>query len=191
MANDMLTDTPDMNSLTLDDQVSNESQTRVFRMGSGRFAMELIFRYSWIWMLGLSVLSVAGIVLGITVNLRWLVVGLLVICVVIPMVLAFLYYYYGLQRGCFVNTIPHRIVVSEDGLIARLVIRDSEAPEEVRVRDEFFPFNRMRPFVVGNDSAVIPLKSPAKGFIWIPADAFNDENHLSDLLKTLDSKIEK
>ena len=180
---------------------SSSAWSKVIKMDARSFVMELVFRYAWIWILGLSVVAVMGIALGITVDLRWLVVGLLIVCVVAPTLLAFLYYYYGLQRGCFVNTLPHRIVIADDGLIARLVIPVSDKKEhddgdnedntadKYRIRDEFFPFDKMHRFVIGNNSAIIPLKSDLKGFLWIPANAFNDESHLSDLLKLLDSKI--
>ncbi|MDE7180245.1 MAG: hypothetical protein K2N88_03505 [Muribaculaceae bacterium] len=185
---------------------SDADQTRVFRMGSGRFAVELLFRYSWIWILSLSFLAVVGIVLGITVDLRWMVIGLMVICIGLPMILAFLYYYYGLRRDCYVNYVSHRIVKGEDGLIMRVMLPDP-APENVnntrrsggdptdekrcRYRDEFFPYSSMGRFVTGSKSAIVPLRAPFKGFIWIPADAFGDEAHLASFLKMLDSEYER
>lgn len=187
-------------------QQSDATHSRVFRMGAGRFARELLFRYSGIWLLVLSLMAVAGIALGITVDLRWLMVGLMVVFVAVPMVLAFLYYYHGLRRGCFVNTIAHRIVIEDDGLTARLIIPVYPAGEEkesgqesgqeaetvsYRTRDEFFPYADMETFRIGSDSAIIPLRAPSTGFLWIPADAFNDTRHLSDLLRKLDSVTER
>lgn len=180
------------NSVPEDFDYSDSSCSRVFKMGAGKFAVELIFRYSWIWLLSCSLLAVGGIVLGIAIDLRWLVVALMIIFIVIPFVLAFLYYFYGLRRECYVNTILHRFIVREDGLVCRLYILDSNSENErtYRTRDEFFPYTSMKRFVIGNNSAVIPLRSPAKGFLWIPADSFNNTDHLSALLKLLDARQE-
>lgn len=185
----------------LQPEESDSRQSRVYRMGAGRFARELMFRYAGIWMLALSLLAVAGIALGMTVDLRWLLVGLMVVFVAVPMVLAFLYYYHGLRRGCFVNTIAHRIVIEDEGLTARLMIpvtspssAENESEEinsgvaAYRTRDEFFPFSVMERFRIGSDSVIIPLRAPSAGFLWIPADAFNDTEHLSALLRRLDSE---
>lgn len=177
-------------------------ESKEYRMGSGRFASELLFRYGGWWLLLLSMTAVAGIVLGICLDLRWMVVGLMTVFVVIPMVLAFLYYYYGLRRECFVNTIPHKIDVSEDGITVLLRISASVQSEssdtdslqenndaELEYRREFFPFSAMSPYRIGNNSVIIPFRSPAKGFLWIPADAYDDEEILADTLRFIDSRI--
>lgn len=183
-----------------DPEWSDSSHSRVFRMSASRFAMELLFRYAWIWLLSLSLLAVAGLVLGVTVDLRWLIAALMIVCIVLPMVLGFFYYFYGLRRGCFVNTVPHRIVVRDDGLVCRLWIKESpesvenESEEDqkpkIRFRDEIFPFSAMGKFVIGKDSAIVPLKKPSAGFLWIPADSFADTEHLSALLQRLDDKTD-
>lgn len=169
---------------------SQEGMSRVFKMSSGSFAKELLFEYAWIWLLGLSLIAVGGLVLGFVIDFRWILIGFMIICLVIPMALAFLYYYYGFRRECVVNTIDHRVIVAEDGLICRLRIPVDNDDNEIRYRwrDEFFPFASMKKFVIGNNAAIIPLKSPSKGFLWLPSDSFNEEEHLSALLRLLDKK---
>ena len=49
----------------------------------------------------------------------------------------------------------------------------------------------MSPYRIGNNSVIIPLRSPAKGFLWIPADAYDDEKILADTLRFIDSRISK
>lgn len=177
-------------------------ESKEYRMGSGRFASELLFRYGGWWLLLLSMTAVAGIVLGICMDLRWMVVGLMTVFVVIPMALAFLYYYYGFRRECFVNTIPHKIDVSADGITVLLRISAPERTESAdpdsfsenvdagpQYRREFFPFSAMSSYRIGNNSVIIPFRSPAKGFLWIPADAYDDEKILADTLRFIDSRI--
>lgn len=180
---------------------SDSTHSKVFKMSGKRFAMELLFRYAWLWLLSLSLFAVAGLVLGIVVDLRWLVAALMIVCIVLPMVLGFLYYYYGLRRECFVNTVPHRMIVGDNGILCRLRIKEIKNTSDsdqiadsdhdaVRFRDEFFPYESMEKFIIGKDSALVPLKKPFSGFLWIPADAFTDTDHLSLLLRKLDQKTE-
>ena len=46
-------------------------ESKEYRMGSGRFASELLFRYGGWWLLLLSMTAVAGIVLGISICGGW------------------------------------------------------------------------------------------------------------------------
>jgi hypothetical protein len=176
-------------------------ESKVYRMGGGSFALEMLFRYAGIWMLLLSVTALTGIILGITIDLRWFVIGLMVVFVVIPMVLAFLYYYFGLRRECFINTIPHTVVVNNAGVTVRMHLPDNgsdepgaegssaESDKEPRIREEFFPYVQMQPYRIGSKSVIIPLRTPAKGFIWIPADAFEEQEELAEALQLIDTRI--
>lgn len=167
-------------------------ESREIKMGAADFLKEFMFRFVWIWILGLSVAGVAGLVLGITVDIRWLIVGLGVALIVCPMVFAFLYYYYGLRRECFVNTFTHRLLIGEDGITARLILKAADESEtEEEIRDEFFPYSSMTRFRIGSKSAIIPFRKPAKGFIWIPADAFVDEEELAAALKYIDIRTDE
>lgn len=183
-------------------------ESKVYRMRGASFAVEMMFRYSGIWLLGLFVLALLGIILGVTVDLRILVVGLMVIFVVFPMVLAFLYYYFGLRKECFINTIPHSLLITDDGLTVRMFFypdnkgQDGDVVEESsdnnessdtdvipQIREEFFSYSQMLPYRIGSKSVTIPLRSPAKGFIWIPADAFDDNAELASALELIDTRI--
>lgn len=185
-------------------------ETNEIRMSSGRFLPELIFRFGGIWMLSLCIISVAGLALGIVIDLRWFVLGLMLIFVVLPMIISFMYYYYGLRRECYVNTLPHRIRMQEDGLAVTMVFKhrkeekkedsNQENPEEetghteepefeITEREEIFPYSMLNPMKVTSDSAMFFFRKPRKGFIWIPVNAFDDPETLSEFLERIDKKI--
>lgn len=168
-------------------------ESKEFRMSGGRFAAELVFRYAGVWLLLLSATAVTGVALGIAVDLRWMIAALMVVFIIIPMVLAFLYYYYGLRRECFVNMLPHRIVVEDEGISVRLKLSSAECQEnkECSYRNEFFSFSEMQPYRIGTDSVIIPFKAPVRGFIWIPADAFDDTAVLTSALEMIDKGIRR
>lgn len=157
-------------------------ESREFSMSAGRFALEMIFRYAWVWLLTVCAAALAGLIVGIIVDIRWLVVALMVVTIIMPMLLVFQYYYFGLRREAYVNTLPHTIIAGNDGLTLRLHL-------DPDVRDEFFPYAEMLPMRFGAKSAYIPLKAPAKGFIWIPADAYEDPDKMTCFLKSVDSNI--
>lgn len=106
------------------------TETNEIRMSSGRFLSELIFRYAGVWMLTLCIISVIGLALGIVVDLRWFVAGLMLIFVVLPMLISFLYYYYGLRKECYVNTLRHKIRMEEEGLVITMRFRQNNDEEQ-------------------------------------------------------------
>lgn len=173
------------------------ASTNEFRMSGMHWMREMIFRFAWIWLLIFSIAGVAGLLFGIAVDIRWLVCALMLICIVIPLVLVFFYYYYGLRREAYVNTLPHTVEATDNGLLLTLRLTDISAVEndtadgdnDAVTRDEFFAYADMKPLQIGLKSACVPLKAPAKGFIWIPASAFNDESELALFLETLDRNI--
>lgn len=180
-------------------------ESKVFKMSGTIFVTEMLFRYSGAWLLGLFSMALLGVILGVTVDLRLLVIGLMVVFVVLPMVLAFLYYYYGLRRECFINTIPHSLLIGDDGLTVRMILTADNTDEEeeitedshdssdksvaTRIRDEFFSYSQMLPYRIGSKSVTIPLRTPDKGFIWIPADAFDDNTELASALELIDTRV--
>lgn len=170
-------------------------------MNAVNFIITFIFRYAWLWLLALSLIGVAGLVVGIVVDLRWFIVGLMMIMIVLPMLIGFLYYFYGLRRECYINTIPHSLEFGDEGVTVRLcftenrsaVLNDIEInsvdDRHVIEREEFFPYNVMLPFQINAKSVIVPFKAPVKGFLWIPSSAFNNEEDLSLALQQLDVMI--
>ena len=161
-------------------------ETSLFKMGGGRFASELIFRYAGIWMALLCAVALAGLAFGIAVDLRWMVVGLMVVFIVIPMILAFCYYYFGLRRECYVNAFPHTLAISPRGVTATLhfisrVPKESvsgrgegskdaagnkDANEETerveKIVEEFFPAEALGRVRMGPSSFIVEVNDPER-----------------------------
>lgn len=175
--NDM-TDKPDFSTLE-------------FRMGPSKFLSEMIFRYGAPWLLSLCVLGVTGITLGILIDYRWLFAVLFIIFVIAPTLLVFIYYYFGLRREAYVNTVLHSITAQDHGLLFRLKFpANSDSPDdEPLVREEFFSYADMLPMRTGLKSVTIPLRTPAKGSLWIPRSAFDSDNDMATFLQFLDGKL--
>lgn len=158
--------------------------TLEFRMTSTRFVAEMIFRYAGVWLIVLAAVAVVGIVCGFVIDLRWFVISLMVVFVVFPMLLAFLYYYYALRRETVINSLPHSLsIVPGDGLMVTMRI------DEETERKEILSWDTLSRYKVGSNSAIVPLRSPLKGFVWIPASAFSSESEMVTFFKALDECI--
>lgn len=174
-----------------------EIESGEFRMGGAAFARTMVFRYAAVWMLALCATAVAGLALGIAVDLRWFVAGLMIVFVVLPGLLAVFYYTHGLRRECFVNAVNHTLVVSDRGITARIIIPPAKEEEEQqadkeperRFRDEFFPWADMKCVTRNINSAIVTLRPPLKGFIWIPESAFDDIEVYSDAYQIITDGI--
>lgn len=175
-----------------------EYATEEFRMGAAKFVSEMIFRYAAPWLLLLSALGVAGVILGVTVDYRWLMAMLLVVFVIAPMLLVLVYYYFGLRREAYVNTVPHRIILTDDGMLFKLRFfpvnnaadDNVDKNEEDIVREEHFRYSEMLPVKTGLNSVSVPLRAPAKGYLWIPRQAFKSDDDMAEFLELLESRIE-
>lgn len=181
-------------------------ETGIFRMAGGKFARELIFRYAGIWLVGLCIVGLAGLIFGVAIDIRWLIAGLMVIFIVIPLMLGIFYYYFGLRRECFVNALPHTLLINDDGITARLHLRERKEAEEAesaeavaeakdnkkeeeatyRIKDEVFPYSCMQKYTMGASSLIIPLRDNGRGFIWIPKSAFDDPEKYYATIDMLD-----
>lgn len=169
--------------------ISSEFRTLEYKMSVGHFASEMLFRHAGKWMLTLTLVSVAALVVGITIDIRWFIVGLMFVLVVIPMVLMFLFYYFGLRRESFVNTVPHVLEITDGGIEIEMRFPGDDEDSEPKLRRESFAFSEMLPIRFGLKSATVPLKHPSGSFIWIPADAFEDSDDVARALETIDNRI--
>lgn len=174
-------------------------ESRRFRMGTANFVSHLIFTYAGPWLLALCGTAVVGVALGIAVDLRWFIVGLMIVFIIIPMLMAFMYYYHGLRRECLVNSVDHTLIVEDGGITVRMFFPsvdntaedggDAGLNEEERV--VHFDYKDMKPFGIGVKSIAISFRKPLKGFLWMPFDAFGSPEETERVLGILDSRIHK
>lgn len=206
-----------MNDLQNDIKGCQVLSTLEFRMGPSIFLSEVIFRYGAPWLLALCALGLSGIALCILVDYRWLLAVLFLIFVLAPTLLVFIYYYFGLRREAYVNTVLHSITANDAGLIFHLKFpanssRKDEGAGDVQdnvtdnvtdngvdngvengsiARDEFFGYDVMLPMRTGMKSVTIPLRAPAKGSLWIPRSAFGSDDDMASFLKYIDGHLEQ
>lgn len=122
-----------MNNCRMTPEMEIESP---FSLGRGRCFRWMLYFYGKPWILGSGLLLLAGVVCGLLLDVRWFLSALLVLFAGVPMVCLFVYYYYGLNRECYLNVFPHTLRITDMGMVVRIYFPAFPAFEnEEDVRD--------------------------------------------------------
>lgn len=99
-----------------------------FEMPHRTMATYLMTLYGRPWLYGAAILTVAAGVAAIF-DLRWLIVGLMILLIATPLMLALLYLNYGLRPACVANILPHTIELLPEALCVRVWARSNKKSE--------------------------------------------------------------
>lgn len=188
---DSIEATPDLSQL----------ETEVIRMSNSRLIVTMFYLYSLCPIVILVILAVAAITAGIVYDIRWAIVFLLVVFIVTPLLMTFLYFYHGLRSSTASNVTPHTLLFSHEGITVKILEVDDkpldpddntpDAEEQPCSTDEnkprhsspkhyslrhklFFPYAGIDRYRAGRDGFIITLREPEKGFLWLPYDSFGN-----------------
>lgn len=99
--------------------------TDIFRMSHGRFLKITLWRHSGLFTLLAAALIVVAIALSFFLSdWRYAVAALLILLLLVPMVLAFVYLFYGLHRNAYFNVTDHRLVFRNDGVQIKMYFKN-------------------------------------------------------------------
>lgn len=171
-----------------------------FRMSKGDFARKMARFWGLIPGLLLLMIFVFGLVAGIFLDIRYLIVAAMAVFILLPMVMMFLYYYHGLGKNCYFNIVDHNLSIKEDCLEITMyfpVVSATETDEESTGAKEIEPrvlkltisYNDILNYRVFSDCVVYPVGKPMSGFVWLPLSAFNDTDSFRDTVSLLSSKL--
>lgn len=171
--------------------------TEEFTVSRSKFLMLMAECYALRPLTALAIAALVAAALGIAIDLRWLIIGLMVVCIVTPMVIAFLYFNYGLRPESFVNIVPHTVRIEPGAVCVEAVFRenaaddndppdDSERPdlEEKRVNWRF-PIDPALPYTPLSSAIRINLTRDFRGFIYVPYESFTHEENLRAAIEVL------
>lgn len=169
----------------------------IYTMDSKKFASELFSRFIpvWIW-IALAVIVTLGIIAGFF-DIRLIIIAFLIVLIVFPAIVGFLYYSYALSRECFINRIPHSVRIADDSLEVTLYIKESQDEsqdeseedneESYRTRKEIFSPGNIGKLKINTDGAFLTINDRHKGFLFIPYEAFEYKGDFITLTKRLKS----
>lgn len=107
--------------------------TKAFRTGAARWALSVVADHRGsLWSLGVTAAAFLGAVVAAlaTGDLRWGIVGLMVVFLVLPMVMAMLLIAYGMLPVSSLNVSLHRVRFLPDGNVEVDVLRRKREEEE-------------------------------------------------------------
>ena len=133
---------------------NNELTTTRFRISNFKFSL-LLFRLlaGW-WLLPPVIIFITAIILSVAVDLAYAIVALMVLFILIPSMMAFLYIYYGLAPNCWMNIIEKELSLSSSGIEIKMYIKQKlESREESfgKPFDEEIPTENDNPISEEND----------------------------------------
>lgn len=101
------------------------------KISSGQILALLAMKYAFWPAIIILTLFLAAIVLGIFVDPRWIAMAFIVLCFLLPLAAAFLYFWYALRPFTVYNTLPHSFTFTTEAI--RLTIKKSfPSSEELR-----------------------------------------------------------
>lgn len=171
--------------------MSNKAiSTERYNISHGKFIkllLQLVGR-RWLWFP--AILFVVVSLFAVLSDLRYAIVAMMVLFILIPMLLAFLYIYYGLSQGCWQNILERRLTVSDDfveivSYVKRKIGFDDEETlrEEERItKIEWKDINRVR-FI--SSGIVLELSCRPYGFMYIPFSAIPDKEESKKMIELI------
>lgn len=172
-----------------------------FRMSKGDFARKMARFWGLTPGLLLLLVFVFGLVAGMFLDIRYLIVSAMAVFILLPMVMMFLYYYHGLGKNCYFNIVDHNISINEGCLeitmyfpvVSLATETDEESADakdvETRVSKLTINYNDILNYRVFSDCVVYPVGKPMSGFVWLPLSAFNDADSFRNTVALLSSKL--
>lgn len=152
-------------------------------MSRGAFLSAMTSYYGKRYLIAIAAAFVALMALGPALDIRFCVLALMVIFILLPMVVAMLYYFHGLKEGCYLNVADHTLAMTDTGVEVRMFFRlRKEESEDDETQDEevndnepeyierkvFIPFDDLGRYKVWKDSVTIEIRGGSGGFLWIP-----------------------
>lgn len=137
------------------------------RVSSGTYMRQVFFLFladNWLWM----VMPVAVCaVLALWIDVRFAIVAMMVLFIVLPMVLALLYFYYGLSPEARWSIMDKTIDVQQDGL--HLCFADE------RMQKHVIRWDDVRSIIEKDDVVMLMLSGKRYSCLMLPASVVDPD----------------
>lgn len=144
-----------------------------FKISSGRIFGYILY-FHGLWAMGITaVLIIAAFALGFWLDLRILIVGFMLLCLVVPMLMAWYYFYYALRPLTAFNVLPHTLTLTHRGIQMQIYAygeansdgeptlqasgNNGKAEEEERIVTRFIPYGDLHSFYLYADQTIYRL----------------------------------
>lgn len=109
--------------------------TEIICMSRSRLIATMFYLYGCLPLTVLSVMAVGALIAGIIIDVRWAIVFLMVVFIVTPLLMGFLYFFHGLRQTTASNVVPHTLLFTDNRFTIRILEEkkkedpDSEEPD--------------------------------------------------------------
>ena len=134
---------------------------------AGSYMRELCLMFladNWLWL----VLPVAVcVVLAIWVDVRFAIVAMMVLFIVLPMVLALLYFYYGLSQEARWSIMDKSLTIGDAGITLEFT--------DERMKTHVIPRDNVRHIIEKDDVVMLMLDGKRYTCLMLPASVVNPD----------------
>ena len=134
---------------------------------AGSYMRELCLMFladNWLWL----VLPVAVCaMLAIWVDVRFAIVAMMVLFIVLPMVLALLYFYYGLSQEARWSIMDKSVTINDEGITLEFT--------DERMKTHVIPRDNVRHIIEKDDVVMLMLDGKRYTCLMLPASVVNPD----------------
>lgn len=177
-----------------------------FRMGRGDFARTLFMQKGLTPICMISLVLLVGFFVGLAIDLRFLILSAMIVFIIIPLIIGFLYYYYALDKYYRFNVVDHNITMGNKGLTITMFFplnKEEEADEEndcqtskeshdeadYKVVKQTIDYAEIGMPTYQSKSVIYRLGKKDNGFLWIPESAFETTGDFQKFIDNLNGKL--
>ena len=158
------------------------TETLELKMPSKKMLLVLFLQYGVSWL----IITLAGVIilcgLGAIIDIRFFMLALIWIFLFIPLIIAFLYFYYGMKPLTVFNSIPHKIGFTDTDMKIRIPINEEEKEEGKEYKEYDIKKDKISEIKHGADYVL--LISKKEGLLWLPQNAFDSFDQFKNTIKS-------
>lgn len=156
-------------------------ETEVIKMSNKKMLAVLFSQYGKIWLFVTLLGFAACLFFGIFFNYRFFFLSLIWIFLFIPLVITFLYFFYGMLPLTAFNCIPHKIEATESELKVIIAeLNKDETDSSSNEKDYIVNNTSFKKLKLSYDYALIFFNN--QGWLWLPVNAFIDINQFLNFI---------
>ena len=165
-------------------------ETKEIQMPRKQMLGVLFLQYGTLWIsVGIAGM-IALVVLGFSVDYRFFILALMWLLLIIPMMISYLYFFYGMQPLTAYNIIPHRLKFSRERIDVSFPEKTDEEGRVIgKAREMSISKQELQELKPGVDYVILYFRQPNKGWLWVPTSGFSSIEEFKKVIE--DERFQK
>lgn len=159
-------------------------ETGVIKMQAKKVLSVLFMEYGITWLVVALVGIAVFLILGFLSDYRFFILALIWVFLFLPLVMAFLYFFYGMLPLTAFNSVPHVLIFSDSSITVRLHDTNQEEnddePEETSHKEYEVNKDLFLHYKTGPDYVLLFFKK--NGWLWLPVAGLESFKQFNDIL---------